>query len=157
MGLGTAEIKQLIGGWLSDPAFRQELVSTFIRPGDHDVLARVNASFDLPETASYHELSQRIFDLWKNPETWKRAEKRRIKGDWEDYIDSSNGQYEFASDFAGWQDKDLVTRCGTDQAFAEKCWYRLFEPRGTLGCSFRLEILTTPDDDAVVGWVIFVD
>lgn len=159
MGLGTAEIKQLIGGWLSDEAFKDALIGTYLRDESNQTdVDRVAGYFKLPPGKTGGELKEYIFNLWKNPDEWKRAEKRRIKDEWDQYIESDpRTGFEFVTDFAGWQDKDLVAKCGNDGSYAETCWYRLFEPKNTLGSSFRLEIVTTPDDEAVVGWVIFVD
>jgi hypothetical protein len=158
MGLGTSEIKQLIGGWLSDSNFKSVLLGTYLRGEKQKDVDQTAGYFGLQPGAAIDQLSQHIFDLWKNPEEWKRAEKRRIKSDWVDYIESSSGtSFEFVMDFAGWQDQKLVNDCGNNPNYAETCWYRLFEPKSALGSSFRLEIITTPDDEAVVGWVIFVD
>ncbi len=54
--------------------------------------------------------------------------------------------------------QELVNIYFNDLKLAEKCIYRLFVPSNELlADSFRLEVITTPEDDEVVGWWVTVD
>jgi hypothetical protein len=146
------------------------------------LLARACEWFGLPVGSSSAQLEERVWVLWCDPSQWKRQEKRRLKDEWKSYFHETCGAvtgedlvschddepcqvYDcerpkvaaFNVDQQGSYDQALTTRCWTNHAYAQRCWLRVFVPDNDLADNYRLEVITTPEDDAVVGWTVITD
>ena len=67
---------------------------------------------------------------------------------------------EFNIDVIGGQDDALLAKYSgpLNEALARKCVYRCFvHANDNFADNYRLEVITTPDDDAVIGWSVTVD
>jgi hypothetical protein len=175
--LSTDRIKEMMKGWLNDPSARKRL-DHFVDidryylyqnddryralgvPKDslQEFIDRSVASFGLKPGLTVEEARQKIWDLWCNPKSWQRTEKRRLGEDHPDFIYEMNGSNVrggFMEDFMGDHDRELCARYA-GRSEAEKCIYRLFDSN-LFGNSYRLEVVTTPDDSHIIGWVIVED
>ncbi len=146
------------------------------------LLTRACEWFGLPAGATAAQLEGRVWTLWCDPREWKRQEKRRLKVEWESYFYETCGAVmgddlvrrhgtercptygckepkvaAFNVDQQGGYDQVLVTRCWADHEYAQRCWLRVFVPHSELADNYRLEVVTTPEDDAVIGWTIITD
>ena len=177
MKLSTARLKELISEWLSKPEIRKELShDSDMSDPEHTIpdwenddvpitqMARAARLWGCPHLKTPVELEEHIWNLWKDGSNWKRQEKRHLKDEAEDTF--STREYrgndcnlvpDFPCDMLGEHDVDLVKRFFHDPASAQKCIYRLFVPNNQLADNYRLEVITTPEDDAVVGWWVTVD
>lgn len=138
--------------------------------------------FGLPVGSSAADLEARVWSLWCDPGGWKRIEKRKLKDNWDSYFHETCGavmgddyvhrhgqdeclgracteprRAELESDLAGGHDQAHVDACWNSPARAAACWLRVFVPDSDLRENYRLEVVTTPDDDAVVGWTVITD
>ena len=136
--LSTEALRKMIEQWLSTPQIRTHLRS-WLEDGKE------------PEAGS----SDRLWVLWCDGKQWKRREKRTLKDEAEDVF----GYKEpfFDTDFAGFANADMIARFFNDRKAGERCVFRRFEPDNDFADNFRLEVVTTPDDDEVVCWRIIVD
>lgn len=146
------------------------------------LLARACEWFELPPAATEAQLEERVWSLWCDPGQWKRVEKRKLKDEWTSYFHRScgaimgddyvyrHGEDEclrhactepqtacFTVDQQGGHDQERVDACWADPRRAQACWRRVFVPDNDLADNYRLEVVTTPEDDAVVGWTIVTD
>lgn len=67
---------------------------------------------------------------------------------------------EFTVDVIGGGDEDLLAKFSgpLNEALARKCIYREFNhSNDNIANNYRLEVITTPEDDAVIGWCVTVD
>jgi hypothetical protein len=67
---------------------------------------------------------------------------------------------DFNIDVIGGQDDALLAKYSgaANEHLARKCFYRLFTHKNDhIANNFRLEVVTTPEDDAVIGWCVTVD
>lgn len=156
--LSTKAIKTLMSTWLSQSSIREDLDCHTGVEGStvtQEFLDRIAEWFEFKKGCTQAELEAHVWSMWCDVSQWKRREKRRLGGDWEWYFCvKEDNTYEFGIDFAGSADQQLVTKHVVD---AERCILRLFYPDNALANNYRLEVVTTPDDDAVVGWTIVVD
>ena len=168
--LSSADLKKMIVTWLDTPQIKEDMHQMhYGEPGSHtesqDEIDRECSFFKLPKGSTGAQLRDRIWKLWLDPDQWSRQEKRKLGDDWEDYLTSTSygprGEYtvkpEFNCDFAGESDQALVDSLVGDPVRAMDCVFRMFVPKSMLGDSYRLEVVTTPEDDAVVGWLVVVD
>ena len=136
----------------------------------------VAKSWNLSKWTSDEELLDRIFDEWRKGENWKRSEKRKVgQENWIEYFGSPDYDKlgrddpwpprldqcklaEFPIDVCGEHDADLHRKGFEDPKWGARCIYRMFLPRNDhLADNYRLEVITTAEDDAVIGWWITVD
>lgn len=158
--LSTKDIKNLIPTWLGTDELKEILREYYVQDdsGPQSV-ARYGEWFGVKPPNTHEQVRDAIWAQWISGAEWKREEKHRVGESWEDFIfaDHETKEPEFSEDFTGGSDKELVKKYYNDPAQAEKCWYRLFVPKGNLGDNFRLEVITTPEDDKIVGWIVTVD
>jgi len=155
--LSTTRLKELISAWLDRPEVRAALRDVHVH--DRESQERVDRAaswFGLPSGSSTDQVRERIWRLFKDGAQWKRIGKRRLKESFDDYFAPVAGRHEFVDDFCGGSDAGLIERLAATGSFGE-CWHRCFVPNNDLGDNFRLEVVTTPDDTAVVGWVVILD
>lgn len=150
--LSTEALRKMMGEWLSTPK----------------ALEAIHA-FEDTEGAE----RERLWKLWCNPKNWKRREKRTLGPDGVDkfrntvYDDNRHDlrgmdrqRHEepwFDVDCLGEANDALVKKYFDDPKAAERCIERVFEPHDEFADNFRLEVTTTPEDDAVIGWTVIVD
>lgn len=158
----TQDIKNKIPQWLGTDHLRDELKNYYIEDDDtdEDVAERAESlEVKLKNPASKEEFRQAVFNLFRNGNQWSREEKRKITEDFDNYFyQNSKSEFVFAEDFAGESNKQLVADISKSEDRMKKCWMRLFTPKNSLlGDNFRLEVVSTPEDDAIVGWLVVVD
>ena len=158
MKLSTPILKQKIAEWLSDPALKPDIVGRFLdSKADQKEIDHVSAWFKFKPGATYQRVADKIFSIFTTASQWKRVEKRRL-GEGSDYIYTDKDGATFADDGTGaGSDQTLVTKYAADPVEFKRCWLRVFVPSNELADTFRLELVTTPDDDDVVGWLVVAD
>lgn len=183
--LNTAALKAMIPTWVGSPSARELLRchSDFSRDGtppeQATLLARACEWFELPVGSSAARLEAHVWSLWCDPKQWKRVEKRRLKDEWSSYFHETcecsrdpgfdpvlhdlpcprDRAIALSVDMLGSCDYELLDRM-LDQHTGEvltRCWLRVFVPDNDLADNYRLEVVTTPDDDAVIGWTVITD
>lgn len=170
--LTTKKIKQLIGEWLSEPTIRGELQHhsdfSYCKSADEarEHLEHTAELFNCRKGCTAHELEAHIWKLWCDPSRWKREGKHQLREEWESYLACGEPIYEgtrgertagFVEDMLGTSDQTLVEQYFNDPAAAERCILRCFVPDNQLADNYRLEVVTTPEDDQIIGWSVFVD
>lgn len=102
-------------------------------------------------------LRDRLYADWIEPKQWKRAMKHRLNDVDLFFYEDGKGIIKFNIDCMGAADESLVKLCA-DETYAERCWRRMFVPANPqLSDSYRLEVVTTPDDDKVIGYSFVID
>lgn len=162
MKLSTDKIRALLSSWLTTPDMETKVKEwcCLIDEMDAAELSQVKTNLKLKQSASVDDVREALWKLWSNPKAWKRESKGKIGEDWKSFLyqpDKWHNAYEFAYDFAGDGDLNLVQKYCNNPSDAEKLIRRMFIPNNDFGDNFRLEVLTTPDDTEVVGWCITVD
>lgn len=174
--LSTAAIKTLISTWLSNPDTRKELqhhtedldtAHPVAACGSRPEMSALEYTIDFfgaPKGTTREQLEEHIWKMWCDGSRWKRLEKRRLNDDFDSYIfvdkygvGGKTNEPSFNVDMCGDFDKDAVQRLLNNDAEAKKCILRVFQPDNQLADNYRLEVVTNPQDDAVVGWTVFVD
>ena len=164
----------MMKGWLNDPIARKRLdhlVDVDYYHKNHgkpnywfskltlqEFIDKSVENYGLKPGLDVEEARQKIWDLWCNPKSWQRTEKHRLGESHEDFIYEMNGSNVrggFMEDFMGDHDRELCAQYA-GRPEAEKCIYRLFDST-LFGDNYRLEVVTTPDDSHVIGWVIVED
>lgn len=158
----TAQIKALIPTWLNDSKLKSQLgeYTDEIDTSDPSDFEEAVIGWGAPKsTATLDDLREHIWKKFTDGRKWSRHVKRQLGEDWQDYfhINRSTGQPYFASDCAGNSNESLVQQMFADPARAEKCYLRVFLPKGPLEDNFRLEVVSTPEDNEIVGWLLVVD
>lgn len=137
-------LQEKISVWLSDPELKEYLKDALIFIKDDDARANIETK---------EQFDEYIWELWVDSSQWE-CEKNEVLGD-----DCENYFYqnEFDIDVAGECDDALVKKYSDDAELAKKCIVRTFIPNNELGDNFRLEMVTTPEDDAIIGWSLITD
>jgi len=162
--LSTGALRERMVEWLRDPRLRDHiryLSDPTPRDGGEplrDLLDRTARGFGLPAGLTSSELEDGIWSAWCDARRWKRAAKQRLGESYDDYFyRAADGTTTFSVDVAGGHDDRLVAAMVDDPALAKRCTCRIFVPDEPLSDSYRLEVVTTPDEEAVVGWTFIVD
>lgn len=137
--LSTEKIKALMTQWLKN--------SDFMEGYDEEHILANLAEFS------------KLKSSWENPSKWRRIRKSKLGDDYKNYfkVDDRSGNVSFFKDAFGEADDQLAEEYFNEPDLAEKCILREFLPEDPLDDAFRLEVVTTPEDDIVIGWVIIVD
>jgi hypothetical protein len=117
-----------------------------------------------------------IWALWCDGQHWEHIEEETLEDihedEWEDWFVGfsdyekaqdgmrliKTGKFpKFQEDMIGDSNKELVEKFFNNPELAKQCHHHIFEPDNFLGDAHRLEVITTPEDDVVVGWTVFVD
>jgi hypothetical protein len=163
--LSTKELKTMISLWLSDPKCKEDIKYY----SDMTDLDELGPDWQSGETVTQIECARRlwgapkhvntpelldefIWKLWIDGSRWKRNKKCKIQED--EYGIFYNG--EFLIDMIGECNDFLLKKYVTNQQL-EKCIFREFVPDNELGNNYRLNVVTTPEDDEVIGWTVIVD
>lgn len=169
MKITTQKLKEMMTGWLSNPNMRaiasiKEACALYdddnVTQKDIDEAAE---DFALAKGLTQQVVEDHIWKMWSRGENWSRAEKHLLKDNAPDYfyLRSNNlGEQvpRFMSDLYGDSNKELVAKFFNDMKAAEKCVLRVFVPKSErLADNYRLEVVTTPEDDEVVGWTVLAD
>jgi hypothetical protein len=163
--LNTKKIKKLITQWLSDEKIVKDIILRMYHTYEEDDGELLDAEYwGCQKNCSKQELEDRIAFLWSDGNNWRRNEKCKLKYDWETFL--SGVEYKlghikkiphFNIDIYGWSNDELVIKLFNDPKTAAKCIKRSFEPCEQFADNFRLEVITTPEDDEVVGWTVYRD
>lgn len=107
------------------------------------------------------------YDAFLKKKLWRRMGKVRLHsdndyGEFADYIKidtSKSAKPQFVTDVVSFQNDELVEKYYSQpESIQNKCVLRIFDnSHQLLVDSFRLEVVTTPADDQIIGWVVFVD
>lgn len=164
--LSTGVLKQQITGWLSRPELKEGLRDHYVQDDDAQAdIDQAAAALGLPMGSNADAVREAIWSLWcDGARQWKRTTKRRLGDDAGDYFyvvgvgQSAQPVSLFIEDLCGQQDAQLVKAVNAVPGGSARCWLRVFLPvNEQLADNFRLEVVTTPEDDAVVGWTVIVD
>jgi hypothetical protein len=135
----------------------------------------VAKSWGLASWTTDEALRDRVWDLWRDGKNWKRVAKHKVGSDWIEYFADIDYDKctasdpwppapekckmgEFPIDVCGEHDDVLTKRAFEEPLWGQSCIYREFvSSNDHIADNYRLEVITTPDDDAVVGWWITVD
>lgn len=177
--LSTDKLKTMISEWLSKPEYRSKIIDDDFDPNewvDRDktitMMEQKREDWEAPPSINTPQLlGEYIWKLWCDGSQWKRVEKQMLKKGWVDYLacDTTwegfrdNIKYTYVAGFPidvigiGDSNEDLVKKLFDDPKQAKKCILRMFQPNNQLADNYRLEVVTTPNDDEVVGWTVIVD
>lgn len=159
--ISTKEIRALIPTWLGTDALKEDLKDYYVTDSSSpESLKKYGGYFKAEPPHSVDQVRETIWNQFISGDEWKREEKHKIGEEWETYMGyDSPGDADpaFFHDFAGGCDSALVKKYADDPKLAETCIYRMFIPKGQLGDNFRLEVVSTPDDSEIIGWVVVVD
>ena len=166
--LTSEDFEKLISGWLSNPDLKKgvEAYASY-------------AEDDIPEeewgTKSQEELNALIWNIWCDGSQWELQEKTILGEEYDYYFEYHTPEaaeqfnrfypncdpiisgWSFNLDHCGGYNQDILNKVCSEHSIPPKCWVRSFEPKGSLGNNFRLECVSTPEDNEVVGWVVIVD
>lgn len=161
MKLTTKKLKEMMSKWLSNFDMKsitsiREITGTFddeeLNQKHIDCAAK---QFGLGTGFTKEFVEDHIWKTWSAVDSWSRVKKYLLREDAFDYF-YANGC--FAIDLYGDANKQLVTKFFNSPELAQKCICRVFVPKNdSLRDNYRLEVITTPEDDEVVGWSLFVD
>jgi hypothetical protein len=117
---------------------------------------------NLPIGITASDFGIRATKIWLNPKQWIRTEKARLKagcaGEPHIQYDSETGLYEYyCYDDGEGGSQEVIKKCYENEKYKDECWQRVFVPNNIFGDSYRVEVLTTPDDFELVGWEYIVD
>lgn len=178
--LSTARLKGMISEWLSKPEIRKDLEHHSDDYGcrnEQEIREKLDNTaelFGFRRGCTRAELDEHIWKMWCDGSQWKREEKRKLKDEAEDIFTQTEyiGEWKpgfpgnqqeqrivasFPEDMLGECNQVLVDKYFNDLKLAEKCVYRMFVPSNQLANNYRLEVITTHNDDEVVGWWVTVD
>ena len=164
MKITTQKLREMMTEWLSNPEMRT-IPSIRVEEALHDDedvtqehIDSAAEDFGLAKGLTRQFVEEHIWKMWSRSENWVRAEKHILKENAPDYFYNSSGATEFIRDLYGASNKELVAKFSKNMKAAEKCVCRVFFPKSEcLADKYRLEVVTTPEDDAVVGWCMFSD
>ncbi len=122
---------------------------------------------NLPLLTTCDEAKTHLFKIFSEPSGWRRENKTKLGDSWEDYFRDSTKQY--SQHHMPGRVIDSFEVCDLGEGFPDvikhikfddfpKCIRRVFVPKHEfLQDTFRLEVITTPDDTQVIGWTIVQD
>lgn len=140
-----SKLQEKISIWISDPELKAYLKDSLIFIKDDETRANIETK---------EQFDKYIWELWIDNSQWK-CEQNEILGDeYENYFYENDFSI---IDVAGECDNFLVKKYCDDIELAKKCIVRTFIPNNELGDNFRFEIVTTPEDDAIIGWSLIAD
>lgn len=161
MKLTTKKLKEMMSKWLSNPDMKwissiREITGAF---DDNELTQKyideVAEQFKLGIGLTKEVVEDHTWKTWSGVENWSRIKKYLLREDAFDYF-YANGYFVF--DLYGDANKQLVTKFFNSPKLAQKCICRVFAPKNEyLRDNYRLEVITTPEDDEVVGWSLFLD
>lgn len=159
--LSSADLKEMIGQWLSTLEARQKLSWHYFRSSSSSSFNRDDAAaavcyaelFNMPVGSSPEDVNERMLQEFADPSKWKRESKQRAQSS--DEATCEDVIERFEPDVVGLLNEQRITSLGDAVG---SCWCRTFTPKHeTLADNFRLEVLTTPDDSEVIAWSVIVD
>jgi hypothetical protein len=113
---------------------------------------------NFPKGLSLSEFSTRAMRVWQDPKQWVRQSKSRMKTGLaaDNYIViEEDGAYGFVGEdrYESGSQEVLKRYHGNE----DNCWIRVFTPSNIFADNFRVEFMTTPTDDELVGWLLAGD
>jgi hypothetical protein len=144
--ISSGTIKALISTkWLNKPEIISKAVSLF-SPNDTYAIAEINKKFAIGK-------------LWKR---WVKCcvgnEDSGVDIGNFFHLDPRTNKVILERDFAFEGNQKLMEDVCKGVIISDKCIYRRFEPElDHSPDTFRLEVITTPDDTEIVGWWVYVD
>lgn len=156
----TNQLKTMMITWLSNPKFREDLkYYSDYNPDEaefHEKCIIFEASEDI-ETKD--QLAEHIWKLWTDYKQWKCIAKYKLKENYHYYLNNHDGDSvsNFPIDAGGECDNILVKKFSENIEQAKNCILRVFVPDNALEDDYRLEIITTPEDDVIIGWSLITD
>lgn len=159
----------MISTWLSDPKYKEDLKHHSYMEDPNVLVVDWESGKDEPTItqmehlrklwkAPKHVNTPELFDefiwkLWTDGSRWKRDKKCNLKDD--DYGTFYNG--EFQIDMIGECNDLLAKKYSANPELLKKCIFRTFVPNNELANNYCLIVVTTPEDDEVIGWTVTVD
>lgn len=162
----THQLKTMISTWLSDPKYKDNVKScSYMTDTDALVTAwesgetitqmeQMRRLWKAPKNVNTPELlDEFIWKLWIDGSRWKRDKKCNLQED--EHGMFNDGQFQI--DMIGECNDLLVKKYSAEPNQLKKCILRVFVPDNELADNHCLHIVTTPEDDEVIGWTVIVD
>lgn len=140
-----SKLQEKISIWLSDPELKEYLKRNLCFIKDDETRADIETK---------EQFDEYIWKLWIDGSRWECDQNEALGDDYENYFYKN----EFSIiDVAGECDDILVRKYCDNFELAKKCIVRTFTANNEIGDNFRLEMVTTPEDNAIIGWSLITD
>lgn len=175
--LSTADIKALFPVWLNRESEKENVLSV-LENYDINNFSEIEEEFQVKNVKDADDLIAKVWATWLDPKNWNRIEKYKYWPKGKKYsngdclqIGSSSLQFAleigrtvddaspatFDIDMFGDCDQEYVNKVCKNIDLARECTVRIFEPKNAFFDSYRLLVLTSPDDTEVIGWKVSSD
>jgi hypothetical protein len=149
----TKKLKMMISTWLSNSTFKEDLNYFFDFDNEEEFQYQKKLNYDVPESIkTKDQFDEYSWKLITNGLNWRRDRKHKL-GD-EQFLFFGN---RFAVGMAGECNDLLVEKYCTDIKQLSICILREFIPNNEFALTFRLHVVTTPEDDEIIGWSLFAE
>ncbi len=160
MKISTSYILSQIPAWLGRQQTLDALDYVYFRGNEsQDKIDESCSELNIKGPSTVSSFRTKIRSLFTSGKEWKRDTKCKLGDEWENFFYAPQGEkVKWSDDFAQDCDDVLVQQYGTNSSLAERCILRNFYPRNeSLSENFRLQVITTPDDSQIIGWIVGCD
>lgn len=155
--LCTDKIKNLIIQWLSNTELHKLIKEYYIE--DIEDISDFKNTYDcINNINSLDDFYTYLISEWTNKNNWKRNSKSKLKKDYTQFLIDDNNKYYFETGFYGNYNQNLVDYYCYNSHLAKNCIVRYFSCTNELiANNFYIYVITTPEDDKIIGWGIHHD